>query len=337
MDNKAITTDKLELLARIASLYFEEGLGQSAIAAQTGYSRSMISRLLAEAREYGVVEIRVHHPLARRTDLEQDLQVALGLKIVRVLRSGTLSYPQMLRQLGSLAARLVEDLVYDNITVGVSWGTAVWETVHAVRSGAATGAHVVQMIGSLGTPDPDIDGPELARRLARSFIGHYSTLPAPLIVDSETTRQALMEDQRIQRVTAFFKGIELALVGVGTITPERSSLLRAAYLTVQQLEELERDDVVGDVCAIHFTRDGRLLDSPLTRRIIGIDAATLAAVPLKIGVAGGQSKSLPIIGATRAGLINIVVTDEVAAVGILEELKRDGQANVWARNGKQPA
>lgn len=316
--------ERYELLAKIASLYYEENLSQADIAAQTGYSRSMISRLLSDARAEGIVEIRVHHPLGRRTDLEQQLQEALDLQIVRVLMSGTLSYGQMLRRLGNLGARLVEDLIYDNMTIGVSWGTAIWETVHAVRPGAHSDIHVVQMIGALGTPDPEIDGPELARRLARSFSGRYSILPAPLFVDSEATRLALMSDPGMLRVSDEFRGIELALVGVGTVDVQRASLLRAGYLTAAQLEELRAAGAVGDVCAIHFDHAGNLLDTSLQRRVVGISAEALRSVPMKIGIAGGQFKSAPIIGASRAGLINMLVTDDVVAMRIIQEFKRNG-------------
>ncbi len=325
MDGTGASLDKLELLAKVAGLYFEEGQSQADIALQTGYSRSMISRFLAEAREMGVVEIRVNYPLARRTNLEQELEQALGLKVVRILRSGTLSYSQMLRRVGSLAARLVEEIVYDGMTIGLSWGTGLWETVHAIRAGAASNCRVVQMIGALGTTDTEIDGPELARRLARLLIGHYSTLPAPLIVDDEVTRQGLMAGQRLRRIIELFREIDLALVGVGTVAPERASLLRAGYLDLAQLEALQVAGAVGDVCSIHFTQSGEILDTPLTRCVVGIDAETLRTIPLRLGIAAGQFKSLPIIGASRAGLINMLVTDEVAAIGILQEMKKDAE------------
>ncbi len=190
----------LELLAKVSELYFHEGLTQAQIASQTGYSRSMISRLLTEARQQGVVEILIHQPLARRYELEQALQSLLGLKIVRVLVRGTLSYEQMQHRLGSLSARLVEELVYDHMTLGVSWGYTIAETIHNLRPRSQTDVHVVQMIGSLGPPQPEIDGSELSRHLARTFTGSYSTLPVPLFVDSETTRQLLLNDTRIRQV-----------------------------------------------------------------------------------------------------------------------------------------
>ncbi len=319
-------TDRLELLDKIASLYYEEGLSQAQIAAKTGYSPSMISRLLTEARQQGVVEIRIHHPIPRRVDLEQELQSLLNLKLVRVVMCGTLEFSQMLRRLGTMAARLVEDQAHDNMTVGVSWGTAVYETVTALRMGSDVGVSVVQMIGSLDTPHPEISGPELTQQLARILMGRYTILPAPLLVDSEATRQSLLNDSRVRHVMGEFRKIELALIGVGSVAPtERSALQRAGYITPEQAQELQAAGAVGDVCAIFFDIQGRLINLPLTRRIVGIDAANLSAIPVKIGVGGGPFKRAPIIGASRAGLINVLVTDDLTAMGILQDIQGNGK------------
>ncbi|RME44577.1 MAG: hypothetical protein D6791_12840, partial [Chloroflexi bacterium] len=234
----AMDVARLELLARIASLYYEEALTQEEIARRTGYSRSMISRLLSEARRQGVVEIRVHHPFARRPDLEERLQQHLGLAMVRVLDDAGLSYHLMLRRLGALAARTVEELLHEGMTVGISWGTALAELVHALRPRPLGDVLVVQIIGALGTADPNIDGPELARRLAHTLNGRYKILPAPLVVDSEETQQRLLRDRRVQGVLSHVDTMDIALVGVGTVEPEKSSIVRSGYLTPEQLGEI---------------------------------------------------------------------------------------------------
>lgn len=313
-----LVSDRYELLARIASLYFEDGLSQAEIATQTGYSRSMISRLLTEAREQHIVEIRINHPLARNRELEQSLEQMLKLKGVQVLTRGALNYSTMMRRIGTLGARLTEDLLHDHSVVGVSWGTAVWEVVNAARGGAWTDVQIVQMIGSLGTPNPDIDGPELARRLARIFGGRYSMLPTPFFVDARQTRDALLGDLKIKRILAQYKKIELALVGVGTIDSERSSILRAGYVNEEELEDLRALGAVGDVCGIHVNLAGDC-DFPIVDdRRLGINVEELRAIPIKLGIAGGQYKAKAIVGAARAGLINWLVTDEVAALGALQ-------------------
>ena len=174
-----------------------------------------------------------------------------------------------------------------------------------------------QIIGSYGTPDPEVDGHELARKLARVLGGKYAILPAPLVVASEIMRNALLNDQRVKQILASTRSMSMALVGIGNMDDRMDSMVRAGYINKTNLRELAAAGAVGNVCAIFFDGAGRTLDVPLSRRIVGIDARSLQAVPYKLGVAGGQEKAQAILGALRGKFVNTLVTDEAAAAEIL--------------------
>ena len=315
-----------ELLAQVASFYFEQNLKQDEIAARIGYSRSMVSRLLAEAHEKGIVEVRINYPLLRCLDLEEALQQALNLRIVRVLSRGALGNTQMLRKLGAMAARLVEDLVSQGSKkIGVGWGTALWETITALRKTNYADSRVFQIIGSSGSLNPENDGPNLARHLAESLGGQYFTIPAPLIVDSPATREALMHDPTVARIMQESSSIDLALVGIGAIDPESSNWISSGYLTHEQVSALAMQGAVGEVCGIIFDHKGNLQDNPIRNRVVGIVDEDLIRIPLKLGISAGDMKSQPILGACRAGLINCLVTDENAALGLLAAFREDSK------------
>ncbi len=111
--------------------------------------------------------------------------------------------------------------------------------------------------------------------------------------------------------------VNVAVVGVGTVAPGYSSIVRAGYLTVKEMAEVAASGAVGDVCAIHFDAAGNLLDLPLAHRVIGVQAEVLRGIPLVLGVAGGAVKAPAILGAVRSRLINALVTDEEAALRML--------------------
>ena len=73
-------------------------------------------------------------------------------------------------------------------------------------------------------------------------------------------------------------------------------------------------------------REG-LLDLPLAARTVAIGAEDLRRIPLVLGVAGGEVKASAIRGALRSGLINALVTDDVAAQLVLEAEKKDSFVN----------
>ncbi|NMC54248.1 MAG: sugar-binding protein [Chloroflexi bacterium] len=316
-------TQRIELLARIADLYYNQNLRQEEVARRTGYSRSMISRLLTEARDEGVVEIRVNFPLDRCADLEKELRERFHLKEARVLARGSLSYEEMLRQVGVLAARLVESLLNETIrTVGVSWGTALWETANAMRPTAYAGVQVVQVIGALDAPNAEIDGPDLARKYARLFGGYFLTLPVPLAVHNTEARDALLADARVRRTLDMAKNMDMLLAGMGSMEPEACSILRAGYLSREEVLGLAQYGVAGDVCGVLFDCSGNLLATDFGLRRVGLSAEDIIRTPIKIGIGGGKPKALPLMGACQAGLINYVVTDEVAALGALRAMSR---------------
>ncbi len=316
--NNNMDDDKLEFLARVAALYYEDGLTQNEISAELEYSRSAISRFLTEARTLGVVEIRINHPFVRNHEVEEELKEQFGIRQVVVLVRGAVSYPKMLKRLGGLAARMLEEVTTDDMVLGVSWGTAVHAVASSLRPAYRPDVTVVQLIGSLGTPDPQIDGPELAQYFARLYNGRYRTMPAPLFVGSKELRDALMNEARMQQVVKEARRAAVAIVGIGGINPEISSLVRAGHLSRDQLADIEEAGAVGDVCAIHVAADGRVLDIPIMRRTINVGVDTLRNIPLVIGVAGGELKAPAIRGALRSKIVNAIVTDDVTAARVIE-------------------
>jgi DNA-binding transcriptional regulator LsrR (DeoR family) len=175
--------ERTELLAQVASLYYESNLTQADISQRMGTSRSTVSRLLQEARETGLVEITIHYPWKRSPEVEQQLLQRFHLREARVLVGQNRLYEEILRGLGELAARYIESVLAEGTILGISWGTAVYSTVQALRPDRGLPITVVQMIGAVGTGNPQIDGPDLARQLANMYGGEHRYLHAPLIVE----------------------------------------------------------------------------------------------------------------------------------------------------------
>jgi DNA-binding transcriptional regulator LsrR (DeoR family) len=74
-----------------------------------------------------------------------------------------------------------------------------------------------------------------------------------------------------------------------------------------------------------FDLNGRFVCPALRDRVIAFDARRLGAVPVAIGVAAGEAKVRPILGALRAGVVRTLVTD-VATAEAVEALAEAGGA-----------
>ncbi len=297
------------LLAEVAILYYYDGLTQEEIAKRLNISRTSVSRMLSEARKKRIVEIHINYPWQIDQELQALLQKRFNLRLARVLKVNGWDYKRILRGLGTIAARYLEGILSDNLILAIGWGTAVYHVVEAIRPMKLSGVQVVQMIGAVGSGDPFVDGPELARILAQKLGGTCYYLHAPLVVKDEKICKALMNEPRIKEILKLASKANIALVGIGSTEPSLSSLLRAGYLTIEELLLLREKGVVGDVCGKHFDIDGNILDVELNRRIVGIPVEDLRKIECVIGVAGGQTKAPAILGALRGKLINALFTD----------------------------
>ncbi len=305
-----------ELLAYVASLYYERGLNQSQIANVVGLSRPMISRLLAEARERGVVEIKIHWPLSTDPELERRLIAEFGLRVARVLDVEHLPYSELLRQLGKLAAIEFMNHLRDGMTVAIEWGMTLWEMVHALPSRMYPNVRIVQCVGALGNRQ-SCDTPLIVQRMAQILGAQPFLLYAPLFVESEETRSQLLQERSIRETLELARRADLLLVGIGTTDPETSSLKRAGYLSDDDLEALRRRGAVGDICGHFLDREGRLVPA-LEQHLIGITLADIRQIPCVFAVAGGLTKAEAIRAALRSGLVHILITDKGAAAKVLD-------------------
>ena len=306
-----------ELLAQVASLYYEDNSTQAEVARRIGASRSTVSRLLHEARKSGMVEITIHYPWKTSPEIERDLTARFHLRQARVLIGRGRPYEEILRGLGVLAARYIASILAEGTILGISWGTAVYSTVRALRPDRRLPITVVQMIGAVGIGDPLIDGPDLARLLANVYGGEHRYLHAPLIVEDTHVCEVLLQEPRIRETLSLAHRADIALVGIGSLVPEVSSLLRAGYLDQKALAQLRAQGAVGDICARHYDVQGRVLDIELNRRIVGIELEALHSIEQVIGVAGGEAKAEAILGALRGGHVNVLVMDDAAARKVL--------------------
>ncbi|MBX3002729.1 MAG: sugar-binding transcriptional regulator [Anaerolineales bacterium] len=312
--------ERMALLAQIAELYYMQNMSQAEIAHRFGFSRSKVSRLITESRETGLVQIRINHPVRRDSILEERLAKTFGLHSAHVLQTSLYTESQSLRTLGRLGAYYLSEHLAPNSTLGISWGTAIFEVAQALRKRNYPELRIVQIIGSIGYGDPAVDGPELARNIAAVFSGKYFTLNAPVIVQDQHARDTLLNERHIQEVLALGLRADYYLVGIGSTTPGYSALVRAGSLPAAEMDAIiQATGAVGDICARVYDQNGNFSGFDFNQRVVGISLQELRdAKGTVVGIAGGEAKAPAILGALRGRLIDVLITDDKAAEKVLE-------------------
>jgi DNA-binding transcriptional regulator LsrR (DeoR family) len=310
--------NRLDLLGQVAVWYYEDNMDQTEIAERIGKSRSMVSRMLNEARDLGLIEVRVKFPLKTDPELEAKLCQAFNLIHARVLADPPPDYSTLLRRLGRLGAYYLQDMLRDDIKIGIGWGATLHQLVKSLPSTSLKDALVIQTMGSVGRGDPIIDGAELARWLSQKLMAKLHFLPAPLVVANEETARTLLNDPQISDTLSLARQVDIALVGIGPVDSQLSGLYRTGYLTDTDVETFTAAGIVGDLMGRLLDSSGKLADAYLNRCVIGQDLESLRQVPMAIGIAGNVMKVPAVLAALRSGCLDVIITDALTATAVLE-------------------
>jgi DNA-binding transcriptional regulator LsrR (DeoR family) len=112
------------------------------------------------------------------------------------------------------------------------------------------------------------------------------------------------------------------VVSVGVIN-ENSGQYRTGHLDDDDLEYIRGKGAVGDICGSYFALDGSPVQLEMNERTIAVEFEEMKAIPNRIGVSGGPTKAPANIGAVRAGLLNVLITDEDTATEMLNILNNE--------------
>jgi DNA-binding transcriptional regulator LsrR (DeoR family) len=317
-----------EELVRASRLYYELGETQNEVAALLGVTRPQVSRLLKRARAEGIVEIRI----VDRTAVESPAGDALRRRfdLDQVHLAPTIAGPEDLtrRMVGRLAAEVLRVAVRPGTTVGIGDGASVLATADALEETATPVAvTVVPLCGGFWSTGQER---EPYRRIAEALGGQVRGLMAPGLVDDAATKTALVAHAGIRAIADLWDRLDVALFGIGG--PAWSVSLVGELVEHQ----LEAAGAVGEVLVAPFDLDGRFVCPALRDRVIAFDARRLGRVPAAIGVAAGEAKIRPILGALRAGIVRTLVTDVATAESVvaLDEATRVSQATRTVRGGR---
>jgi len=316
----AVSSEHHRLLYRIAQAYYVDGLTQQQISKRFGLSRPKVSRLLQKARDEKVVTITLVPPSGGLAHLERELERRYGLQeVITVSVSDPQDLTSVKRELGPAAAEwLVRSMCGDEI-VALSWGLSILAAADALPTRHWPEVTIVQMLGGLGPVDNLEHSAELSRWVAQRLNARLRLLPAPGIVSTREAAQALRADRRIAETLALAAQADIAVVGLGILSPDTVLLRDGHIVTEQDLDVLRKAGVVGDVILRYLDADGVALDLEINERIVGLSLEQLKNLPRVMGVAGGEAKYTIIRAALRGGILDVLVTDHATAQRLLTE------------------
>ncbi len=312
---------KIELLVKVAKLYYEQNFSQDLVAKTLNLSRPYISKLLNEAKESGIVKVEVHDPTKIESNLERKFKNKFNLKKVIIVPKGTDENP--IAKLGKEAARYLDSILKSGDIIGLSWGETIYHCSRAAfKRNDLDNIVTVQLCGGISNLKSNIYATEIAKNFSSALSGTPYILPLPAVVDDSTLKKFMLQDHNIDRIIDYGMKSNIAMFTMGSFG-NQSALVSAGYLSKEQMLQLSEKGAVGDICSHVIDFNGNLCDRQLDDRTIAVPLANIREKEYRIGVAMGQSKVNCICGALNGGCINVLITNEETAGWVLNRFGDD--------------
>ena len=303
----------------MAWFYYKDELTQDEIARRLSMSRASVGRMLDRARKVGLVSISLNADHLDAFEVSSELRRTFNLTEVLVVPDHDkepADHHRLNARLGLGGAQFMSTHLRPGGTLGVGWGETVSRVIASVNFGAVGPVHMVTLTGG-------VDG---YLQTILSSKGESGTepetttatiIPTPIVASTPKLAAALKAEPTIQQVLTQACGVDQAIVGVGTPAAD-ATIVQMGYLAADDVRLLHDRGVVGDILGQFFDADGRVVNLPIHERRIGIELSDLASIPKVVGVAGGLHKAEAILGALRGGFLDVLVTNELVALRLLQ-------------------
>jgi len=298
---------------RAAWMYYVAGQNQSEIAAQLGTSRPVVQRLIAAAKEEGIVSIGLNHPIAACLNYASLLKEKYQLHECNVVpafaNESTLDsvsfgcYQVMSQYLKGESAKII----------GIGSGLTLKKTIKRIDF-ESKNSKCVALISAMDENGQCNYYDDVPLLLARKIQANYFQWPAPRYAKSLPEHKMWSTNRLFESVTSVADHADAIFVGIGALGTQ-SPIFKDGFINLAQLEELRQHGAIGEILGRFIDAEGQVAGSDINRLITSYDIRRNTCP--RIAVACGDDKRPVILAALTGGWINGLVTDEGTARWLL--------------------
>ena len=304
---------RLDQKVRAAWMYYIAGQNQSEIASQLGTSRPVVQRLIAAAKEEGIVSISLHRPVANCLDYAQLLQ-----EKYRLIECNTVPAFNEESTLDSvsfgcyqLMARYLQD--DKEKIIGLGSGLTLKKALQRIDFDSQN-TRCVALISAM-----DADGQcnyydDVPLLLTSKIKAKYYQWPAPRYAQTQEEYDMWCTSRLFCSVSAVARRADVIFVGIGPLGTQ-SPIFKDGFINQAQMDELTARGGIGEIMGRFIDAEGGVVDSEINRMITSYDIRQNQCP--RIAVACGEYKRPAILAALKGGWINGLVTDEHTARWLL--------------------
>lgn len=300
-----------QLIYQTALLYYEENKSQTEIAQQLGISRPTVAQFLKESKANGIVQIRISPPLSSAEDLSKQLIDKFNLQTAMITKSET-NDSQTKAHIGKALAEFIEHRSYRLKSIGIGWGSTLYEFVQAATHHSYKHLTIVPMMGGASMELQHLHSNHLCFRLAEKYQSNVTYYYAPAIADHTLLKEELMKSSFIREAHKRALGVDLAIVSIGN-PAQSSTYQQLGVVTHEDEKEIREKEIVGDALASFYDKNGNIVPTALSNRMVGLSLEELEMMNEVAVVASGKSKAPSLFALLQKGCVDHIVVDQTIA------------------------
>lgn len=253
------------------------------------------------------------HEFKGLSEIEEIIKQHLNIKDVIIVPGNLDEDNTVLNEVGRTAAKYIRSILKNDSIIALTGGTTIKEVIDNMPKIAGyENAMVVPARGGMGR-NVASQANTLASNLASKLDCTYKLLHVPDNMSGEALNTILNEDIIKDVIDSLHKA-DVLVYGIGRA--DEMSIRRGC--TAERIDEILNLGAVGEAFGYYFNRDGHIVYSNPT---IGLKNDEIKKVGSLIAVAGGKDKAEAILATEKNNWQSVLITDEGAAVKLLELIK----------------
>ena len=297
-------------MAEAALLYYEKNYNQSRVAQIMNLSRQTVSKLLNEAINEKIVEIKVNNPEIVCSELEKS--ICDKFKIKNAVVCGVSNADTELRLLMTVkkAASYILSLIEKgDLKIAISWGRTIQMFINEFPQKTIKSNVIFPLFGATNQEESCFSSNELARSFADKTGAKVKYAWFPYRPDGDEDCRLFKKTSYYKEVAELWNSIDIAIVGIGD------------YSIIRTFGEIfgysqKSASVTGDISTHFFDSSGNFID--LYENMLCASRDNLLNAKQTIAIACGDEKTDAIAGALRTGAVNTLITDEYTAASLIK-------------------
>ncbi len=309
---------KISRLTLIARLYYEECKSQYEIAKIIGVSRPMISKLLAEAREIGIVKITISELKSKNQTLSENLIDAFGLKDAYMFDCNIHDFATYKSEIYKITQKLLSKS--NEINLGIGCGSSLGMISEAFEDSSdklknsLLKGNISPLIGGFKATFRSYHTNELVRNLSENLGLKANYLYLPAMLSSNDEKELYIKSDSYMQIRTLWQELDVALINISPLyaPPDLATSLRFG-------KRLQIEKAVGRFLVYYYDIEGNFIE-PNADNIIQIELAELKKIKNVVAICSNSVDPESVIGALRTNCFSSIILSSNLAEKIINLL-----------------